>query len=99
MAAKRRWSERMLLVTNLAIANVVAGVWIATFLQPSVLGSADQSGTERALVMPLQTIVGLLYWGFVLYDPWTLFPRDTLEVWRSCFRSVGSQSNACTLVR
>eukprot|EP01045_Picozoa_sp_COSAG04_P053868 COSAG04_NODE_23763_length_332_cov_1.510730_2_plen_24_part_01 len=24
--------------------------------------------------MPLQTIVGVLYWGFVLYDPWTLFP-------------------------
>ena len=29
------------------------------------------------VVMPLQTIVGVLYWGFVLYDPWTLFPRDT----------------------
>lgn len=73
MAAKRRWSERMLLVTNLATANVVAGVWIATFLQPSVLGSADQSGSERALVMPLQTptawlaflgSVGLLMWNF-----------------------------------
>ena len=43
-----------------------------------VAGGREQSAALLAvLVMPLQTIVGVLYWGFVLYDPWTLFPRDT----------------------
>lgn len=79
MAAKRRWSERMLLVTNLTVANVVAGLWIATFLQPGVLGvdlgatSSAISGSNRAMIVPLQTPaawlgflggVGLLLWNF-----------------------------------
>ena len=43
-----------------------------------VAGGREQVAAELAVVvMPLQTIVGVLYWGFVLYDPWTLFPRDT----------------------
>lgn len=75
MAAKRRWSERMLLVSNLGVANAVAALWIATFLQPSVLGSltTEIAGNNRAMVMPLQTpaawlaffgSVGLLLWNF-----------------------------------
>tara|TARA_R110002072_G_scaffold100429_3_gene221134 strand:+ start:19397 stop:20092 length:696 start_codon:yes stop_codon:yes gene_type:complete len=79
MAAKRRWSERMLLVGNLAVANAVAALWIATFLQPSVLGTdlgtqaTELSGTNRAMVVPLQTpvawlaffaSVGLVLWNF-----------------------------------
>lgn len=79
MAVKRLWSERMLLVSNLAVANTVAALWIATFLQPSVLGTdlgaqaAELSGTNRAMVMPLQTptawlaffgSIGLLLWNF-----------------------------------
>lgn len=79
MAAKRRWSERMLLVTNLTVANVIGGLWIATFLQPSVLGtdlgptSQAISGSNRAMIVPLQTpaawlgflgSVGLLLWNF-----------------------------------
>lgn len=79
MAAKRRWSERMLLVGNLTVANAVAALWIATFLQPSVLGTdlgtqaTELSGTNRAMVLPLQTpvawlaffgSVGLLLWNF-----------------------------------
>src|SRR5690606_15551581 len=79
MAAKRRWFERMLLVSNLTVANVIAGLWIATFLQPSVLGSnlgAESealTGSNRALVVPLQTpaawlaffgSVALLLWNF-----------------------------------
>lgn len=70
MAAKRRWSERMLLLVNLTVANCVAGLWIATFLQPRVLGAevaawrgipeavpelAPAEGASRLLVMPLQT--------------------------------------------
>jgi hypothetical protein len=79
MAAKRRWSERMLLVSNLAVANMVAALWIAAFLQPGVLGSelgpqnAAIAGSNRAMVMPLQTpaawlaffgSVALLLWNF-----------------------------------
>ncbi|MFT4514710.1 MAG: hypothetical protein ACI89X_002419 [Planctomycetota bacterium] len=79
MAAKRRWSERMLLVSNLIVANAIAALWIATFLQPSVLGTdlgkdaTAMSGTNRAMVMSLQTpaawlaffgSVGLLLWNF-----------------------------------
>lgn len=67
----------MLLVANLTVANVVAGLWLATFLQPSVLGVelADEygNGVPRSLVIPLQTpaawlgflvSIGLLLWNF-----------------------------------
>jgi hypothetical protein len=79
MAAKRFWSERMLLVINLAVANAVSALWIATFLQPSVLGTnlgtqaAELSGSDRAMALPLQTptawlaffgSIGLLLWNF-----------------------------------
>lgn len=79
MAAKRRWSERMLLVSNLTVANAVAALWIATFLQPSLLGrdlgaeSIAITGSNRGMVLPLQTpaawlvffaSVALLLWNF-----------------------------------
>ena len=79
MAAKRRWSERMLLVINLTVANIAAAIWLATFLQPSILGrdlgaeSAQIADSNRAMVLPLQTpiawiafltSVGLLLWNF-----------------------------------
>lgn len=76
--SKRRWSERLLLVVNLTVANAVAGVWIATFLQPRVLGVdltpvPGMFGEQRVLVMPLGTLAAwlafagaivLLLWNF-----------------------------------
>ncbi|MFK7740934.1 MAG: hypothetical protein AB8H80_11485 [Planctomycetota bacterium] len=45
----RRWSERLLLVVNLTAANCVAGLWIATFLQPRLLGiDLDRIEIDRA---------------------------------------------------
>lgn len=86
MATKRRFSERMLLVVNLAVANGVAALWIVTFLQPGVVG-ADVGATSpaladggRGMVVPLQTpaawlafllSVGLLLWNFA----WIVRPR------------------------
>lgn len=75
MATRRRFSERLLLVANVTVANGVAALWIATFLQPRVLGAdlGPVPGAQRALVMPLQTpaawvalalAVGLLLWNF-----------------------------------
>jgi len=75
MATRRRFSERLLLVVNVAVANGIAALWIATFLQPRVLGADLDVGADesRALVMPLQTpaawialflAVGLLLWNF-----------------------------------
>jgi hypothetical protein len=53
MAARRRYTGRILLVVNLAVVNGVAATWIAAFLQPAVLG-APQDG-ERAVLLPLNT--------------------------------------------
>ncbi|MFN3240388.1 MAG: hypothetical protein ACE37K_02620 [Planctomycetota bacterium] len=75
MAARRRFSERLLLVVNVAVANGVAALWIATFLQPRVLGNdlGPIPSEHRMLLMPLQTpaawialflAVGLLLWNF-----------------------------------
>jgi len=48
---------RLLLVANLATANVVAALWIVTFLQPSVLGVdlPDVSSAGRMLFLSLDT--------------------------------------------
>lgn len=75
MAARRRFPERLLLVVNVTVANGLAALWIATFLQPAVLGGSLGAvpGQERVLVMPLHTAaawiaflsaVGLLLWNF-----------------------------------
>jgi len=62
MPAKRRWSERILLVTNLAVANVVAGLWIAAFLQPYPLLAMPMQATAAWLAF--FGSVGLLLWNF-----------------------------------
>ena len=38
MAARRRFSERLLLLANVTVANVVAALWVVGFLQPHALG-------------------------------------------------------------
>ncbi|HEB52249.1 MAG TPA: hypothetical protein ENI87_03225 [bacterium] len=79
MSTRRRISDRLLLVTNLAVANGVAALWVASFLQPSVLGGSPRPGGGaaeaggRALHLPLQTpaawlallgSIALLLWNF-----------------------------------
>ena len=36
---------------------------------------SEAAGALVAVLMPMQTVVGVLYWGLVLWDPWLLFPR------------------------
>lgn len=76
--SRRRWSERLLLVANLTIANTVAALWIVSFVQPSLLGvdfgvAAQALGNDRLLVLPLGTgaawvafaaSIALLLWNF-----------------------------------
>jgi hypothetical protein len=38
---------------------------------------SEVAGALVAVLMPMQTVVGVLYWGLVLWDPWLLFPRET----------------------
>ena len=72
MAAKRSFAERLLVVVNITVANGVAALWIATFLQPGLLGSGLATPV-RVLMMPLNTVaawaaflgaVALLLWNF-----------------------------------
>ncbi len=56
----RRWTGRLLLVADLVVANAVAGIWVATFLQPRVLGADPGPGGEaiegrRSVLLPLDT--------------------------------------------
>jgi hypothetical protein len=37
---------------------------------------SETAGALAAVLMPLQTVVGVLYWALALYDPWLLFPRE-----------------------
>lgn len=74
MTTKRRFSERLLLVVNVVSVNAVAALWVASFLQPEVLGGARDPGQDaRVLIVPLHTpaawlallaAVGLLLWNF-----------------------------------
>lgn len=102
MAAKRRWSERMLLVTNLTAANTAAAIWLATFLQPSILGrvlnaeNAQLADGNRAMVLPLQTPFGwiafLISGGLLLWNFSWLVRRRHREVpsnWVVCDTPTG----------
>ena len=63
----------MLLIVDLVVANGVAAVWIATFVQPATLGEAPAEETRRVAHVPLDTTmswltflaaVALLLWNF-----------------------------------
>ena len=71
MAARRRYTGRILLVVNLAVANGVAALWVVSFLQPAVVGESGQRA--RTLLLPLGTLgawlgfvaaIALLLWNF-----------------------------------
>ena len=83
MAARRRFSERLLLLANVTVANVVAALWVVGFLQPHALGVdvGDAADGARVLGVPLQNVtawlallaaVGLLLWNFA----WLVRRRD-----------------------
>ena len=76
MASRPKVSERLLLIVDLVVANGVAAIWVATFLQPDVLGMrvpAANGAIERAARVPLDTplawltfagAAALLLWNF-----------------------------------
>ena len=88
MAARRRFSERLLLLANVLVANVVAALWVVGFLQPHALGVdvGDAADGARVLGVPLQSVtawlallaaVGLLLWNFA----WLVRRRDEGALW------------------
>lgn len=94
MITRGRITERMLLVANLTVANAVAALWIATFLQPGVLGAELRSEAlanapavntmDRALLVPLQTPTAWLAFlgsvGLLLWNFSWLVRRRTDEL-------------------
>jgi hypothetical protein len=38
---------------------------------------SQMAGALVVVLLPMQTVVGVLYWTLALWDPWLLFPRDT----------------------
>ena len=78
-APRHRLADRLLLVTNLVVANVAAGCYVVLFVQPGVLVGGEAGpfatvlGTGRVAVLPLTTPLawlllllgaGLLVWNF-----------------------------------
>lgn len=78
-APRHRLADRLLLVTNLVVANVAAGCYVVLFVQPGVLVGGEAGpfatvlGMGRVAVLPLATPlawlllllgVGLLVWNF-----------------------------------
>jgi hypothetical protein len=76
---RHRLADRLLLVTNLVVANVAAAVFVVVFLQPGLLLGVDASpigqvfGHARVALVPLSTAlswialcvgIGLLVWNF-----------------------------------
>ena len=39
-------------------------------------GWAGLAGRLAVVAMPLETVVGVLFWVFAVSDPWLLFPRE-----------------------
>ncbi|MCB9878606.1 MAG: hypothetical protein H6835_13495 [Planctomycetes bacterium] len=60
MAGPRRWSQRLLLVANLAAANAVAAVWLVAFVRPALIGQENAPDEARAVRLPLDTPVAWL---------------------------------------
>jgi hypothetical protein len=60
-ASRHRVADRLLLVTNLVVANVAAAVYVVVFLQPGLLLGIDASplttvfGNARVALVPLST--------------------------------------------
>jgi hypothetical protein len=78
-APRYRLADRLLLVTNLVVANVAAAIFVVVFLQPGFLLGIDASpfgqtlGHARLAVVPLSTPlswvalcigIGMLVWNF-----------------------------------
>jgi hypothetical protein len=76
---RHRLADRLLLVTNLVVANVAAAVFVVLFLQPGLLLGVDASpvlqgfGQARVALVPLSTPlawialcvgIGILVWNF-----------------------------------
>lgn len=90
-ASRHRLADRLLLVTNLVVANVAAAVFVVVFLQPGILLGVDAApfaavfGSSRIALLPLSTPlswlalgvgVGLLVWNFA----WLVRRREPAPV-------------------
>jgi hypothetical protein len=87
MGPRHRLADRLLLVTNLVVANAAAALFVVLFLQPGILLGADPSPfttvfeSGRIALVPLSTALawaalcvgaGLLVWNFA----WLVRRRD-----------------------
>ncbi len=56
-----RIADRLLLVTNLVVANGVAAFYVVMFVQPEAVGFRQQTGNDaREAVMPLATVAAIV---------------------------------------
>lgn len=87
-AQRHRLADRLLLVTNLVVANVAAALFVVMFLQPGLIAGHDPApltgvfGAARVALLPLSTPIawiafalgiGLLVWNFA----WLVRRRET----------------------
>jgi hypothetical protein len=79
MPGTRRWSERILLLVNLAVANAVAALWIVTFLQPGAIGkeasevASGAASSYRDVIIALQTpSAWLAFLGSIILLMWNI---------------------------
>lgn len=49
---------------------------LVVYLALVLVGAVQKAAMLVVVLMPLQGLVGVLYWTFALYDPWLLIPRD-----------------------
>jgi len=49
---------------------------LVVYLALVLVGATEKAAMLVVVLMPLQGLVGVLYWTFALYDPWLLIPRD-----------------------
>ena len=64
------------LTSTLCHLTVCSQGLLATYLVLVQTGAVEAAAMMAVIVMPLEGLVGVLYWTIVLYDPWWLFPRD-----------------------
>jgi hypothetical protein len=79
-STRQRWGAGLeWLIVALQHLTVCSLGLLVVYLILMVTGGAGADAAAAQLVavlMPLQTVVGVLYWSLVLHDPWLLFPRE-----------------------
>ena len=76
-AVRERWGSVVDgVTTGLQHLTICSLGLLCVYLFLREMGYVETAAVLAVIVLPLQTMVGVLYWSLVLYNPYLLFPRS-----------------------